>query len=477
MGERQGLRSWGFGGYNGVHSRRIFFGDLSLIMPAFVLIVFLVAYIGFAIFSEKRSWIAVGAAGILLLTGAIGVEAGVDWVGRLGMGLQKAFVGHGGEGALVSWNVMGLFFGMLVLAELFLESRAPAVIAEKMLASFSSARGAMIALCALAGAISVAVENVAVVLLLAPIALSLAKKLGVRAAPLLIGISICSNVQGTATMIGDPPSMILAGEMKMDFFDFFVYHGRAGIFFAVEVGAILSLLVLGMFFRRYRGAFELVSREKARSWVPTIMLVVLIAGLSVSSVIDPDFSWFAGTLTMGMGALAFAWNAWVVRWVDPKRLFRSLDWDTTLFLIAVFVLVGGLSGSGWLEVLSKALSEHVGGSLVLAFVVIVLLSAVISGFVDNVPFLLAMIPVVQQMGDQMHGVAPHAQEALLFGLLIGACMGGNLTPIGASANVTTLGILRKNGEAVSFREFMGISLPFTLAAVVGSAVFVWFVWA
>lgn len=398
-------------------------------------------------------------------------------MGRVVTGVAESFFGLDGAEPLVSWNVMGLFFGMLVLAELFLESRAPAVIAEKMLSRFSSARGAMIALCALAGLISIAVENVAVVLLLAPIALCLAEKLKTSPIPLMIGISICSNVQGTATMIGDPPSMILAGEMKMDFFDFFVYHGRAGIFFAVQVGAILSLLVLGWFFRRHRGVFQLDTKETARSWIPTIFLVVLIAGLSVSSLIDPDFSWFAGTLTMVMAAVAFVWNARSAHWIPPKKLFRSLDWDTTLFLVSVFVLVGALSGSGWLETLSTVLAQHVGNSLILAFIVIVALATVISGFVDNVPFLLAMIPVVQRMSAEMTVAAPHSEEALLFGLLIGACMGGNLTPVGASANVTTLGILRRRGETVQFRDFMKISLPFTLVAVVGSALFVWLVWA
>lgn len=448
-------------------------------MPTFVLVVFLVAYIGFALFSERRSWIAVGAALLLVLSGAIAANAGLSggWAVRAAAGFRYAFAGADGAAPLVNWNVMGLFFGMLVLAELFLESKAPAVIAEAMLSRFSSARTAMIALCALAGLISIGVENVAVVLLFAPIALALAKKLDTSPVPLLIGISICSNVQGTATMIGDPPSMILAGEMKMGFFDFFIYHGRLGIFFAVEVGAIVSLLVLGFFFRRHRGAFQLAGREKARSWTPTVLLAILVAGLCASSVIDPDFTWFAGTLTMTMGLLGFLWNAFSAKWIPPKKLFRSLDWDTTAFLIAVFILVGGLSESGWLESLAGYLSGRVGGSLAMAFIVFVALSTVISGFVDNVPFLLAMIPVVRQVASQMAAVSPHGEETLLFGLLIGACMGGNLTPIGASANVTTLGILRKNGTPAGFRDFMKISLPFTLAAVVGSALFVWLVWA
>ena len=447
--------------------------------PFFVLAIFLLAYAGFALLPNRRSWIAVGAALLLLLSGALAPAelAGAGWAERVAAGSRLAFAGRGDAEPLISWNVMGLFVGMLVLAELFLESRAPAVIAEGMLSRFSSARGAMVALCALAGILSIGVENVAVVLLFAPIALSLAKKLDTSPAALLIGIAICSNVQGTATMIGDPPSMILAGEMKMGFFDFFLFRGRPGIFFAVEVGAIISLLALAPVFRRYRGAFQLADRERARSWTPATLLALLIAGLCVSSVVDPEFSWFAGTLTVAMGAIGFAWNAFRAKWIRPRDLFLSLDWDTAAFLLGVFVLVGGLSGSGWLDVLSAYLAAHVGGSLPLAYLAFVALATVVSGFVDNVPFLLAMIPVVRKVAGQMSAASPHGEELLLFGLLVGACMGGNLTPIGASANVTALGILRRNGVTVRFRDFMRISLPFTLAAVVGSAIFVWLVWA
>ena len=448
-------------------------------MPSvFVLAVFIVAYAGFAAFPTRRSWIAVGAALALLLSGTLATgPEGAGWVARVTDGFRLAFIGAGAREPLVNWNVMGLFAGMLVLAELFLESRAPAVIAESMLSRFSSAYGAMVALCALAGVLSIGVENVAVVLLFAPVALSLAKRLGTSPVPLLIGISLCSNVQGTATMIGDPPSMILAGEMKMGFFDFFLYHGRPGIFFAVEIGALLSLLALAPFFRRHRGTFRLENRERARSWTPTVLLSILIAGLCLSSTFDPEFRWFAGTLTMAMGTIGFAWNALRARWIPSRKLLRSLDWDTAAFLLAVFVLVGGLSGSGWLDELSGLLSSRVGGSLAMAYLAFVALATLVSGFVDNVPFLLAMIPVVRQVSRQMAVTAPHGEEVLLFGLLVGACMGGNLTPIGASANVTTLGILRRNGAIVRFRDFMRISLPFTFAAIAGSALFVWLVWS
>ena len=443
-----------------------------------VLVVFLLCYAAFAAFPARRSKSALAGAAVLILAGCIGAEAPGGWGARVFEGLRDAFIGGGGEEPLVNWNVMGLFVGMLVLAELFLRSRAPEFIAEAMLSRFSSARAAMVALCGLGGLISIAVENVAVVLLLAPIALSVAERLRIHPAPLLIGLAICSNVQGTATMIGDPPSMILAGAMKMGFCDFFVYHGRLGIFFAIQAGAIASLAVLWWVFRGYRGAFRIDTRTKVLSWVPSAMLVALIVGLSLSSLVDPDFRWFAGILTVAFGLAGLAWNACRAHWMPTRLLLVELDWDTAMFLVGVFILVGALSTSGWLERLAVALAGLSGGSLALAFVVFVILSMAISGFVDNVPFLLAMIPVVRDVAARLpEGAGDHPVEVLLFGLLAGACMGGNITPIGASANVTALGILRRRGQTVSFGDFMRISVPFTIAAVVASALFIWLVWA
>ena len=239
------------------------------------------------------------------------------------------------------------------------------------------------------------VENVAVVLLVAPVALSLADKLKISPVPLLIGIAVSSNLQGTATMIGDPPSMILAGHLRMGFWDFFAYQGQPGIFFAVEIGMLASLAVLGLVFRKHREKSELIPKEQARSWVPAILLGFLVVGLSFATTIDPEFAWFAGVYTLVLAAAALLWFRLVARWGSSRKLVAALDWDTTFFLIGVFVLVGGLSDSGWMDKLSAFMAGSVGGSVALAFAMIVVFSVIVSGFVDNVPYLLVMIPVAQ----------------------------------------------------------------------------------
>jgi Na+/H+ antiporter NhaD/arsenite permease-like protein len=416
------------------------------------LAVFILCYVLFVFLPGKRSWVACVGGALLVATGVL------TW--------QEAFFSK------ISWNVMGLFFGTLILAEIFMMSRVPAVMAEWLVDKAKSTRGAMLILCALSGVISMFVENVAVVLLLAPVALSLADKLKVSPVPLLIGIAVSSNLQGTATMIGDPPSMILAGYMHMGFWDFFAYEGRPGIFFAVQIGAIASLLVLAWLFRSHRTKSVLLAQETARSWVPASLLGLLVVGLSFATLFDPEFKWFAGTYTLILGAVALIWFRGIARWGSLRKLAKTLDWDTTFFLIGIFVLVGGLSDSGWMDKLATGMVGWVGSNAALAFTVIVVFSVIVSGFVDNVPFLLVMIPVAQKVADQIGAPVP----LLMFGLLIGACLGGNLTPIGASANVVTLGILKKRGYQVGFNEFMRIGIPFTVAAVVSACAFVWWVW-
>lgn len=447
------------------------------LMPAFApivtLSVFLVAYVLFAFLPSRRSAVAMSGAFILILTGSLGTAGSTGYFTSVSSGLVSAFT------SLVSWNVMGLFFGTLILAEYFLQSQAPSVIAEKLVSKFSSPRLAMLAICSLSGFISMFVENVAVVLLLAPIVFSIADKLKTSPMPLLIGVAISSNLQGTATMVGDPPSMILAGYLKMGFWDFFVYHGRLGIFFAIQAGAVASLFVLAWFFRKNKGSVHLKIDETAKSWVPFWFLIALIAGLSFSSVFDRDFKWYAGTLTIGLALLASVWYFAKAKWEDTPHLMKTIDWDTTFFLIGVFILVGGLSESGWLEKLADVIVLHVGSNLAGTFILCVLLSTVISGFVDNVPFLLAMIPVVQSVAGKMAAATASGVDPLpilLFGMLCGACLGGNITPIGASANVVTLGLLRRRGYQVSFGDFMKISVPFTIVAVLFSSLFIWLVW-
>ena len=418
-------------------------------VPIFV---FLICYGLFIVYPRNRSVIAIAGALAVISAGSL------SW--------RQAVL------ECVQWNVIGLFFGTLLLAELFIQSRMPAFIAEKLVDSTRTMRGAMLAICALSSVLSMFVENVAVVLVVAPVALSLAERLKISPVRLLILIALFSNLQGTATLVGDPPSMILAGYLKMTFNDFFAYQGRPGIFFMVQAGALGATLIAIFLFRRHREIIKLVLVEKVRSYTPSALILVLIGGLSVSALFDPDFKWFAGVFAMFLGGAGLLWYKFRAQWGRIRILISTLDWDTTFFLIGVFIVVGAVENSGWLEILAYKISTAAGDSPLRAYILIVGLAVIVSAFVDNVPFLLAMIPVTQTVAERLNANMPF----LMFGLLIGACLGGNITPIGASANIVTIGILRKTGYHVSFREFMAIGIPFTLAAVFAASVLVWVIW-
>ena len=367
---------------------------------------------------------------------------------------------------------MGIFVGTLVVADIFMESRVPAYVAEIIVDKAKNTCWAILLICLLTGFISAFVENVATVLIVAPIALALAKKLKINPMRMMIAIAVSSNLQGTATLIGDPPSMLLGGFAKMNFGDFFFYKGRPSIFFAVELGALVSFFVLFFIFRHQREKMRLISVEKVKSWVPTIILVILIIALALSSFFDTGFSYMAGLLCMITAVISIIWEKFVNKSSILKGL-KKLDWETTFFLFGIFILVGSITLTGWIEVISIYLSGLIGQNIFLGYTLIVFLSVILSAFIDNVPFLAAMLPVAISMSTKLQ-INP---SLFLFGLLIGASLGGNITPIGASANIVACGLLKKEGYKVSFKDFMKIGVPFTLAAVTAAYLFVWFIWS
>ncbi|KPK98225.1 MAG: hypothetical protein AMJ95_05135 [Omnitrophica WOR_2 bacterium SM23_72] len=414
------------------------------------LVLFVIAYLLFVALPKRRSLIAVSAAALLILSRTIS--------------FREAFWA-------VNWNVMGIFLGTLVVADIFMESRVPACIAEIIVDKARNTAWAILLICMLTGFISAFVENVATVLIVAPIALSLAKKINLNPINLMIGIAISSNLQGAATLIGDPPSMLLGGFAKMDFMDFFFYRGRPSIFFAVELGALASFVVLYFIFRKQKEKVSLLAVEKVRSWIPTAILVILILALALTSFLDTGFTYMAGVLCMIAAVVSIVWKKWSTKGSIFKGI-KALDWDTAFFLIGIFILVGSITLTGWIEVISGFLSRLVGANLLLGYSLLVIVAVILSGFIDNVPFLAAMLPVALSMAKQLD-VNP---SLFLFGLLIGASLGGNITPIGASANIVSCGLLKKEGYEVSFRDFAKIGLPFTMAAVAAAYLFIWFIW-
>ncbi len=374
----------------------------------------------------------------------------------------------------INWNVIGIFVGMIPLAEFFSTSGVPAHLAVSLADRAKSTGTAVVFLSALSGFISIFVENVATVLILAPVAIEMAKKLKIPLTPIMVAVAISSNLQGTATLVGDPPSMILAAFLKMNFLDFFIYRGRASIFFAVEAGAILSLATLFLLFRRYRNKPPLIKPEPVKTYFPTWMLIITVLLLSIASFIDPDFKFGAGVITASAGLIISIWAIKKKETTFKKLVLEIMDWDTLFFLMAIFVIVHSSIKIGLIDAIAKFIHTSFKGNVFLTYTALVWGSVLASAFVDNVPYVSAMLPVTKELA-LLYG-NPNYTYLFAFGVLIGACLGGNITPIGAAANVTAMGIARRQGENPGFWDFFKIGFPFTISATIGGFAVTYLVW-
>jgi len=418
-------------------------------MKLFVVVVFLVTYV-LLMFKKGHPFIVLGSAiGLLLCLGTISPLQAVS---------------------SVNFNVLGVFLGTMVLSGLFIFSAVPAYLATKLVDRSKNVGMALLSICFLAGFISSFVENVATVLIVAPIAFEVAKKLKANPVPFLIGIAVSSNLQGCATMIGDSPSLILALSSGMNFMDFFWMKGRPGITFAVELGAVVSFYVLYLLFRKYKEPVMQIEEVKVKTWFPTWLLALMMATLALSSFVKNKPTYTIAFICIAYAVVGLLWHELKHR--ESFSLIKDLDWHTFFFLIGIFILVGSLTYVGVIEDIASLIVGITQGNKFLAYTIIVWLSVLLSAFIDNIPYIVAMIPVAKLVALSL-GASP---ELFLFGLLIGTSLGGNITPIGASANVVAVGLLRKNRYHVKFSEFFKIGFPFTIAAVSAAYLFLWFVW-
>jgi Na+/H+ antiporter NhaD/arsenite permease-like protein len=442
----------------GVYAKRIFSSilpqELCMDLKWIVLALTIFMYVLIVIFSDKKSFIALGAALLMLILGVVSpLEAASE---------------------LINWTVLMIYVGSLIIAELFIYSRVPAVIADSIISRSPNAGVAMVAILIMTGFISAFVENVATVLVMAPIALSLCHKLKINPSLFMVGLAVMANLQGTATLVGDPPSMIFADFAHYGFNDFFIYHGRPSIFFAVQIGMVAGAVLFYVFFAKEGGKKPEIAQEKILTVFPSVLLILMIAGLAAASFIYGGISLLSGILVMVLGIAGLFWYKVIRRRSGGEiwRLVKGLDWDTAFFLIGIFIVVGAVAKAGILDDLTRLLFRLIGDNIFLGFALILAISTLISGFVDNVPYIIIMLPVARSMASQL-SLNP---ELYMFALLIGSCMGGNLTPFGASANVVTVGILKKEGIKMNFGQWLRIGGAFTLLTTAASAVFIWAVW-
>ncbi len=431
------------------------------------LILFAVTYVLLFALPKYRSFVALGSAVVFSV-----------WLGFLCSDVEFTFANVLGA---IDFNILMMIAGTMGIVSLFIESKMPMRLADWMLSKFKNVRASIVAMAILSGVVSAFVDNVATVLMIAPIALAVCKKQNMSPVYPIIAIAISSNLQGAATLVGDTTSILLGGYADMNFFDFFVFKGRPGIFWAVELGAALTAIILLFIFRKETRPLKLSDKTKVTDYVPTaLMLGVIVCLILASFIPEPAtgvlktlYDLRNGIICMVLLVIGLIVNLCRTKSLSATKLvFAEMDYQTLLLLASLFVVIEGITSAGVIDKLAELLVKMGGSNLFLMYTIIVFASVIISAFVDNIPYVLTMLPVVEGVANSM-GVAPFV---LYFGLLVGATLGGNITPIGASANITGIGILRKEGYEVKAGDFMKISVPFTLTAVLSGYAFIWIFW-
>ena len=374
-------------------------------------------------------------------------------------------------GAL-DFNVLLMIGGTMGLVQLFIDSRMPERLADIIMDKVPNVQWAAVCLSLFSGIISAFVDNVATVLMVAPVAIEICKKLKTNPIPFIISIAVSSNLQGAATLVGDTTAIMLGSALDMSFLDFIWYQGKPGMFFMVELGAVLSACIVYFTFRKEKGSIPKSGKmTEVEDLVPTILLVGAIVLLIVASFLPFEMP----AETNGLICFTLLIIGLIYNYATKKNLdaimgpLKAIDLETLGLLVGLFLMIGGISNMGVIDALAQLLAKLGAGNPVLMYTIIVWASVLISAFIDNIPYVATMIPVIAGIAMEM-GID---STALYFGLLSGATLGGNCTPIGASANIAGIGILRKEGYDVKNGDFFKIGIPFTLSAIVPAYILIW----
>ena len=374
----------------------------------------------------------------------------------------------------IDFNVLLMIGGTMMLVSLFSESLMPTRLADLIINKVKDIRLIILFLSMFASFVSAFIDNVATVLMIAPVAMSLAKKLNISPVKMIIAISISSNLQGAATLVGDTSSILLGSALNMTFFDFFVYNGHMGMFWIVQISAIVASIFIYISTKEMRGKVDAIEVTKVKDMMPTYLVILMIVLLIFASFIPQDqkIDILNGLICVCVAIFGVIYH--LIRHKDSsiiKTVASEIDFNTLGLLAGLFIIISGIENAGVIDEIAK-LFIKLADKPFLLYTALVWGSVLISAFVDNIPYVATMLPVLSVISTHV----PFDMTVFYFGLLSGATLGGNITPIGASANIASLGILKEAGYTVENKDFMKMSVPFTLTAVLVGYILVWFIY-
>ena len=412
----------------------------------------------------------------LMYVGIIGLP---KWKKYFALGVAAVFIALGilplnKIWGAINWNVLLMITGTMLIVYYFIESQMPNRIADMLLNKAPNVLWVTILMSLFSGLVSAFIDNVATVLMIAPVGLAVCKKLKINPVGMILSIAVSSNLQGAATLVGDTTSIMLGAAADMDFLDFFWMKGKPGIFFAVELGALATVPIMMILFRKDRQPVSSHENTPVSDYIPSWMLILMVVLLICASFIPGKPEITNGLICMALALVTVVLD--LGRKHDKTgavNALKSIDVETLLLLFGLFLVIAGITEVGIIQDFAGWIVRVGGSSPFLLYSMIVWGSVLISAFVDNIPYVMTMLPVLAAVTAEL-GMPPYL---FFFGLLCGATLGGNLTPVGASANIAATGLLRKQGWEVRFKDFAKIGIPFTLAAVFAGYVFLWIFWS
>jgi Na+/H+ antiporter NhaD/arsenite permease-like protein len=425
--------------------------DLSV---SFSVIVLLSVYVILSFEIVHRTAIALLGAAIILI---IGISTNL-------FSAQESF-----EFAVnsIDFNTIGLLLGMMIIVAILAETgifQYVAVRASK--ASKANLWKLMLMLCTFTAVTSMFIDNVTTILLMVPVTISVFRVFKVSPIPFILAQVLASNVGGAATLIGDPPNIMIGSAANIDFSSFIIHMGPT-----IFVSFIVSLVLLRILFRKDLRSqvhnFGELQKEDEKKLVKdkvllkkSIVVLLLVVGLFV---IHGSLHLEPSVIALGGAALLM-----VITKARPERVFHEVDWSTLIFFTGLFIIVGAAEHAGTIELLSSTALSITGGDPWFTLIMVIWLSALASAFVDNIPFTATMIPMIQTLNADptIAGTFGNFQfSPLWWALSLGANLGGNGTLIGSSAGVVAAGLAEKNGYLITFNRFFKIGFPFMLSSV------------
>jgi Na+/H+ antiporter NhaD/arsenite permease-like protein len=424
-----------------------------LVAPFVAVVVFVVAYVLIATERVPKVVTALAGAGVVLGLGVVGSA--------------EAFYSHDTG---IDWDVVFLLLGMMIIVGVL---RRTGVFEYVAIWAAKRAKGSpqrvMILLVLITAVASAMLDNVTTVLLIAPVTLLVCERLGINPVPFLIAEVLASNIGGAATLIGDPPNIIIGSRAGLSFNDFLVHMGPIVLVELVVFTLVLPRLFRGSFTAdpdRVADVMALNEREAIQDVGLLIKCGVVLMAVFIAFIGHATFHIAPSVVALlGAGVLVG------ISSLRPRQYLASVEWETLLFFAGLFVMVGALVHTGVIGDLARLAADATGGDALLAVMLVLFVSAVLSGIIDNIPYVATMSPLVLELSADI--ADPVHSQALWWALALGADFGGNLTAVGASANVVVLGIAKRAGNPISFWEFTKKGAIVTAVTVAIAAPYLW----